>query len=111
ASRAIVKRAVARGELSPHTPIGGLLDALHGAIVNHSIAAPEHIRSQTDARRRYARQLVDFLLSSLQASTAECGVEESARLWTAPRFADNQMNCCWCVVGVFRRHPWPFQAV
>lgn len=80
ASRAIVKRAVARGELSPHTPIGVLLDALHGAIVNHSIAAPEHIRSQTDARRRYARQLVDFLLSSLQEYTAERGVEESARL-------------------------------
>ncbi|MEY9212439.1 TetR/AcrR family transcriptional regulator [Thermobifida halotolerans] len=71
ASRAIVKRAVARGELSPHTPVSLLLDALHGAVVNHSLAAPEHIRQQAAARRRYARRLVDFLLASLRAHTAE----------------------------------------
>lgn len=77
-SRAIVKRALARGELSPHTPVSVLLDALHGAVVNYSTAAPDHVRSDAAARRRYARRLVDFLLAALRAHTAEQRAADTA---------------------------------
>lgn len=70
AARNIVKRAVARGELKPDTPVTLLLDTLTGAVFNHATALPPHLRPLPEqARRRYARDLVGFLLTSLHTPT------------------------------------------
>ncbi|GAA3742183.1 AcrR family transcriptional regulator [Spinactinospora alkalitolerans] len=72
AARAIVKRAVARGELDPRTPVTLLLDALSGAVINHAIATPPHLRARVEQdRRRYAGELVAFLLASLRQMPRE----------------------------------------
>jgi AcrR family transcriptional regulator len=63
AARAIVRRAVRRGELPEGTPVTLLLDTLVGAVMNHVQTTPESASDQlaTNAER-YVNELVDFLL-------------------------------------------------
>lgn len=78
ASRAIVRRAIKRGELPARTPVTLLLDALCGAAMNRSAATPEHLRAQADAARgKYVEELVTFVLDAARAARAEdVGVQE-----------------------------------
>jgi AcrR family transcriptional regulator len=63
AAREIVRRGVARGQLDPAVSPALLLDAICGAMLNHSLATPEHLRQVVSARAaRYAAELVDLVL-------------------------------------------------
>ncbi|MBF6207864.1 TetR/AcrR family transcriptional regulator [Streptomyces gardneri] len=74
AARALVRRAIARGELPPDTSVTLLLDMLCGAVTMHVQATPAHLRYQLpDTAARYIRDLVDFLL---RAVNAECSVSQ-----------------------------------
>jgi AcrR family transcriptional regulator len=72
AIRAIVRRAIRRGELPPSTSVTLLLDALTGATLSHVLATPPSRRDQlARSAPRYAQELVDFLLArSRDAATA-----------------------------------------
>jgi AcrR family transcriptional regulator len=71
AARAIVRRAIRRGELPENTSVTLLLDTLCGAAMNHVLATPPHLRAKlADTADDYAHQLVDFLLTTA-VSTAE----------------------------------------
>jgi AcrR family transcriptional regulator len=64
AARAIVRRAIRRGELPPSTSVTLLLDALTGATMSHVLATPPNRRDQlARSAPRYAEELVDFLLA------------------------------------------------
>ncbi|WP_067650579.1 TetR/AcrR family transcriptional regulator [Nocardia harenae] len=68
AVRAIVRRAIDRGELPPETSVTLLLDALCGAAMMHAQAAPPQLRErQLAAADSYAEQLVDFVLAATGA--------------------------------------------
>lgn len=63
AARAIVRRAIDRGELSDATSVTLLLDTLCGAVMNHVQATPEAARAKLlPAGESYVVRLVDFLL-------------------------------------------------
>lgn len=63
AARAIVRRAIDRGELSDATSVTLLLDTLCGAVMNHVQATPEAARARLlPAGESYVVRLVDFLL-------------------------------------------------
>jgi AcrR family transcriptional regulator len=65
AARAIVRRAIRRGELPAGTSVTILLDALCGAAMNHVLTAPTSARAGLEeAAERYAGDLVDFLLTT-----------------------------------------------
>lgn len=65
AARRIVRRAIERGELPPDTPVTLVVDTLCGAAMLRPLAVPEQLRERADAsRKRYARQLVDFVLAA-----------------------------------------------
>lgn len=67
AARAIVHRAVDRGELPAGTSSTLLLDTLCGAVMMHAQAAPPRLRTrQLDSMDSYAEQLVDFVLAAVQ---------------------------------------------
>ncbi len=65
AARAIVKRGVARGQLPKKTPVTLLLDTLCGGAMIHAMVCPEVIDAGSPAARRYADQLVDFVLGAV----------------------------------------------
>jgi AcrR family transcriptional regulator len=66
AARKIVRRGVARGDVSEDTPVTLLLDTLCGGAAMHVGATPPELREQlVTGVDRYARQLVDFLLASI----------------------------------------------
>ncbi|GAA2883048.1 hypothetical protein Acy02nite_05420 [Actinoplanes cyaneus] len=68
AARAIVRRAIDRGELRPDTSVTLLLDCVCGGVLNHVLATPPHLRDQVAAGAdEYATALVDFVLSSTRA--------------------------------------------
>lgn len=60
-TRAIVRRAIARGEVGTGIPVDLVLETLCGAVMIRAVAAP----GKRPARERYAAQLVDFVLSAL----------------------------------------------
>lgn len=63
AGRAIVRRAIARGELKRGTSVTLLLDAICGGCLNHALATPDKLRPNVAAGLgKYARQLVDLVL-------------------------------------------------
>jgi AcrR family transcriptional regulator len=66
ASRAIVRRAIERGELPADASVTLLLDALFGAVVMHRLTTPDELlprlQESVDA---YAASLVDFLLAAV----------------------------------------------
>jgi AcrR family transcriptional regulator len=70
AARAMVRRAIRRGEVSDDTSVTLLLDALCGGVVMHVVATPPHLRHRLLADApRYAESLVDFLLRSVDAGS------------------------------------------
>jgi AcrR family transcriptional regulator len=72
AARAIVRRAIKRGELPPGTSVTLLLDTLSGAVMNHVQTTPAAARDELAASAgSYARRLVDFLLANATASAPE----------------------------------------
>jgi AcrR family transcriptional regulator len=63
AARAIVRRAIRRGELPAGTAVTLLLDTLCGAVMNHVQTTPESARTQLQSTAEsYVGSLVDFLL-------------------------------------------------
>ncbi|MDQ0382777.1 TetR/AcrR family transcriptional regulator [Amycolatopsis thermophila] len=68
AARAIVRRAIERGELPEDTSVTLLLDTLSGAVVNHVQTTPAAARAQLrENADDYVRALVDFLLVRIPA--------------------------------------------
>jgi AcrR family transcriptional regulator len=68
-ARAIVQRAVDRGDLPADTSVTMLLDTLLGAAMMHANAAPLSLRAkQLASVDAYAEQLVDFVLAAVRAT-------------------------------------------
>ncbi|MFI7166308.1 TetR/AcrR family transcriptional regulator [Rhodococcus erythropolis] len=69
AARALVRRAIARGELAEDTSPTLLLDTLVGGAMLHAMSTPQELRAKvTETIDEYADSLVDFLLNSARAS-------------------------------------------
>ncbi|TVT14929.1 TetR/AcrR family transcriptional regulator, partial [Amycolatopsis acidiphila] len=72
AARAIVRRAIERGELPAGTSVTLLLDTLSGAVMNHVQTTPPEARAKlATSAGSYARRLVDFLLANATAAASE----------------------------------------
>lgn len=70
AARAIVGRAIARGDLPPQTSATLVLDTLCGAVMMHVQAVPANLRErQLTTLDTYVVQLVDFVLAAVRSST------------------------------------------
>jgi len=66
AARALVHRAVARGDLPPGTSVTVLLDAICGAALNHVLGTPTRMRPMIRKQApKYAAELVDFVMRAL----------------------------------------------
>jgi AcrR family transcriptional regulator len=64
-TRALVRDAIARGELPASTSPTIVLDALAGAIVNHVLSTPPELFAEMTAKSpRYLEELVDFVLTA-----------------------------------------------
>jgi DNA-binding transcriptional MerR regulator/AcrR family transcriptional regulator len=62
-ARAVLYRALERGDLPAETPVDVLLDGLYGAIVTWMMRSPPDQRAQlADDPYRYASRIVDFVL-------------------------------------------------
>lgn len=71
-TRAIVRRARERGELPPGYKVTLLADTLCGAAMLHPVATPAALRSEDPtANSRYARNLVNFVLSAVANQETE----------------------------------------
>jgi AcrR family transcriptional regulator len=67
AARAIVHHGIARGELPPHTSVTLVTDIIAGAVLNHVIATPLHLRDQMLKQLdHYIEELVDLVLTGVQ---------------------------------------------
>jgi AcrR family transcriptional regulator len=74
-ARALLDRALERGELRPGSPTDLMLDSLYGAVLIKIILSPPGEREQLAIDpRRYAGQIVDFVLRGL-LSTGQTGAE------------------------------------
>jgi AcrR family transcriptional regulator len=79
AARAIVKRAIARGELPRGTSVTLVLDTLSGATLMNARATPAGLREKRQATVEvYAEKLVDFVLTAARAQS-EAPVEPVGR--------------------------------
>lgn len=68
-ARAMVRRAIARGELPADAPVTLLLDAVFGGILMNAIAAPPHLREKAKADApSHLEALVDLVLAGLRRS-------------------------------------------
>ncbi|MEV1176192.1 TetR/AcrR family transcriptional regulator [Nonomuraea sp. NPDC049784] len=66
AARALVRRAIDRGELPSETPVTMLLDTLCGGAMMHVMATPADLRERLAADPgEFAARLVDFLLAAV----------------------------------------------
>jgi AcrR family transcriptional regulator len=74
AARAIVRRGIDRGELSPDTPVTLLLDTLAGGAMMHALSTPPD-RKATLTRdiNAHAERLVGFLLGAVSAQAPDQG--------------------------------------
>ncbi|TWS95920.1 TetR/AcrR family transcriptional regulator [Reyranella sp. CPCC 100927] len=67
-ARAIVRRAIERGELPPATNPGLVMDMVVGSVTNHVATTPQRLRPAMTAKMDdFAVSLVDVLLSGLQS--------------------------------------------
>lgn len=66
AAREIVRRGVFRGEIAGDAPIGLLLNAICGGVINYASTNPSgtHVRSLDEART-FAERLVDIVLRGI----------------------------------------------
>ena len=72
AARAIVRRAVERGELTPDVPETLLLDTLTGGAMMHALTTPPERRADLARHSRaHAERLVSFLLGAVSAPPPE----------------------------------------
>ena len=68
-ARALLRRAIDRGDLPADAPEDLLLDSLYGAIVIRMILSPPAQRAELATEpHRYAGPIVDFVLSGLNAA-------------------------------------------
>lgn len=68
AARAIVHRGIARGELPAGTSATLLIDVVAGAVLNHVLATPLHLREQMIQQLdRYIEDLIRFALRNAEA--------------------------------------------
>lgn len=73
-SRALVRHAIATGELPEGTSPTVLLDALAGAMANHVLSTPPELYDEMVAQApRYIEGLVDFVLAGARASAERPG--------------------------------------
>jgi AcrR family transcriptional regulator len=74
AARAMVRRAVERGELPPDVPETLLLDALTGGAMMHALTTPPERRARLARHTRaHAERLVSFLLRAVWAPHQDGG--------------------------------------
>ncbi|MEV5409895.1 TetR/AcrR family transcriptional regulator [Thermopolyspora sp. NPDC052614] len=67
-ARAIVRRAIARGELGEHASPTLILDTLLGGILNHVLATPEELRPEMTAQSAsYVEDVTAFVLTAAKA--------------------------------------------
>lgn len=67
AARAIVHRGIARGELPAGTSATLLIDVVAGAVLNHVLATPHHLREQmVQQLDRYIEDLIGFVLKAAE---------------------------------------------
>ena len=65
-ARAVLHRALERGDLPAETPVDLVLDSLYGAIVTWTVLGPPGQRAQlADHPHRYAGLIVDFVLGKV----------------------------------------------
>ncbi|MGH3421039.1 MAG: MerR family transcriptional regulator [Streptosporangiaceae bacterium] len=65
-ARAVLHRALERGDIPAQTPVGLVLDSLYGAIVTWMVLGPPGQRThRTDEPAGYAGLIVDFVLGKL----------------------------------------------
>lgn len=66
AAREIVRRGVSRNEIAADAPVGLLLNAICGGVINHASTNPSdsEVRDPTKARQ-FAEQLVDVVLRGI----------------------------------------------
>lgn len=65
-ARAMLHRALERGDIPEQTPVDLVLDSLYGAIVTWTVMGPPDRRAQlADDPRHYAGLIVDFVLDKL----------------------------------------------
>ncbi len=68
-ARALVRQAIARGELPAGTSPTILLDALAGAMANHVLSTPPELYAEMIAQApSYLERLVDFVLAGARAA-------------------------------------------
>jgi AcrR family transcriptional regulator len=68
AARSIVRRAINRREIPADTPVAILLDGLCGALLNHALSTPGHLRQHAlSTLPEYVDQLVEFVLAGSDA--------------------------------------------
>ena len=67
-ARAIVRRAIGRGDLPADTSVTLLLDTLLGGVMNHVVVAPpDHLADLSADPDRYVVPLVDWVLAAARA--------------------------------------------
>lgn len=72
AARALVRRAIARDELPPHTSVTLLLDLLCGAASVHVQATPSRLsHTLPETAAAYMEDVVDFLLDAVRAGAGD----------------------------------------
>jgi AcrR family transcriptional regulator len=82
-ARALLDRALERGQLRPGSPAGLLLDSLYGAVlIKIILASPRERAALARHPRRYAEQIVDFVLRGLlttgRASTGRASTGQAS---------------------------------
>ncbi|MEV0390342.1 TetR/AcrR family transcriptional regulator [Nonomuraea sp. NPDC050643] len=67
-ARAIIRRAIARGELGEQASPSLILDTLVGGLLNHVLATPEELRPEMTAQSaRYVEDITTFVLTAAVA--------------------------------------------
>ena len=67
ATRAIVRRAVKRGELPAGASVTLISDMIAGSVLNHTLVTPPHLRDAMEARsEQFFEQLVDVVLAGVE---------------------------------------------
>lgn len=78
--RAIVRRAVERGDLPPGTNPGMVMDLLIGGVVNHVISTPLRLRAAMVANGPdFIRDLVDIALAGIAATASDRAARATMR--------------------------------
>jgi AcrR family transcriptional regulator len=85
-ARAVLHRAIERGDLPAATPVDLLLDTLYGAIISWMTRSPGDQRARpADDRGRYAGRIVDFVLGRLPSPEHRPDRPAAQKPGTAPR--------------------------